>query len=153
MRQCDGWYWYFFISGGYRAALLRVLTGGMHFHVKLPLFPVEVLVSVNQTDAEFKPILRAWLPKGHSLTGLIGRRGLDGYAGTSDQGCTVLRIYPDVNAEAFHSVVAHEIFHAAVSILDYCGVFFQRETSEEVYAHLIGYLTKVFYENYHANLA
>ncbi len=42
-------------------------------------------------------------------------------------------------------LVAHEITHAAIGILKYAGIKLVDE-SEEIYAYLIGYLTREFYK-------
>jgi len=47
-------------------------------------------------------------------------------------------------------VIAHEIFHLAVNILEHRGLHFSH-SSEEAYAHLIDWLTEEIY-SYHDNL-
>ena len=120
----------------------------MHFFFSLPIFPVQVFFSVNESDDEFEAALKAWLPPGYSMQGLLDLNDVDGYGGCSEDGYALVRLMPGIKPDLFHGIVAHEILHVTVAILGHCGVTFDRASSEEVYAYLIGYLTNHFYTHW-----
>lgn len=112
--------------------------------IPLHIYPFDVCVSINQTDAQVLKDLENngdesnWDLLVNLPSTCLGR------AVISPSNLSVIRF--SVGKEIPHSVIAHEIFHIATFIMSRVGMKLKLMVSDEAYAYLIGYLTDEVYK-------
>lgn len=118
-----------------------------NFIIPLVIYPFDVMVSIEETDAELSKKLQKYItdPKG------IGE--LMNLSSTTQGRCvmlecnqTVIRLKRQLYAHQTYATAAHEIFHATSFILNRIGMKMEIGISDEAYAYLIGYLTKEIFK-------
>ena len=119
-----------------------------NFLVDLVLFPFDIMVSLGESDDELKNKL---IELGSDDMEDIGRLlNLDstvkGRTIMLKGHQTVVRM-PIVPKNAFdYGILQHEIFHAVEFILYKIGITHDLDTSNELYAYMIGYVTGEVYK-------
>lgn len=124
------------------------------FVIDTVLYPVNILISIGQTNDEFAGLLSNTLHE-TALEELKEDSGIVELPPTTfartmmfyNTGDIVLRIPKAENTPEFKGVVAHEIFHMVELLFDSIDTPLTKETSEP-YAYLITHITKKFYEHY-----
>ena len=121
---------------------------GRNFVVQGTVYPFDVLFSIDQTDGKLRKTLDKILPDGTNIEALMNLPdSCKGIAVRLSSGQYVVRLREKgVSTDVLAGNVAHEIFHVVTFLMDYVGVKFHLETSDEAYAYMIGYLTKEFYK-------
>lgn len=113
-----------------------------NFIINLTLFPYDVMVSLGQTDDEFKDSLNIF--DGLEWDDEMKTSGPAKYFMLSgNQSVIRLRDYPTTNT--CYGYIQHEIFHCVMAILAKMGVTCT-DSSEEVYAYMTEYLTEQIYD-------
>lgn len=121
----------------------------INFIVNLGVFPFDVMVSIGQSDKQ--------LCKNLDDTGMpFDKQDIDNLKYTSNKckgryvlfsnNASLIRIRNLPSTPNDYGTLSHEIFHAVSIILDHLGVKLVIETSCEVYAYCIGYLTENIYK-------
>lgn len=118
----------------------------INFIVPLVLYPFDVMVSMGQTDDELEKIFDKYLIKADDITWRWHNETAQGRFCilSSNQGLIKLRKIPQTPEE--YGFLQHEIFHYVTHILDRIGMKLILMKSDEAYAYMIGYLTKIIYE-------
>ncbi len=126
-------------------------------YVNIELYSHYVCFSINQTDAQFLQSMHS-----HKLVNKKDKNVVDilldpfkeNVSTTSSGICVkypgggiVIRTFRDLVTPEGLGTISHEIYHAAMYILD-CKGMSPNEHTEEAYAYLIGFLTKKFYESF-----
>ena len=117
-------------------------------YIPIELYYVAVLVSINQTDEQFKKsmITDAKLPKELAESFLENTLKRDeshnAHCTWSDVGgIYIIRLYDYSPTPFQYSVITHEAFHATYHILEGKGLQLS-DSSEEAFAYLIGHITE-----------
>lgn len=110
---------------------------GYSFRVPCPPYDVDVIVSIKQSDKDFKKLLKKEINKDyhHSIPkSFIGELAC---CVKFDNGQCAIRftLDPDINT------LTHEVFHAAYAMFTTIGMKLSRD-SEEAFAYFIGYLSE-----------
>lgn len=122
----------------------------MNFIIKLEVYPFEIMFSLGDSDKKLKNILRKKLTKeafayAYKDDFLLGfnknseQAGHTLFLGKHSQ--TIVRL----GKKPSRGVVAHEIFHAIMMIMNNLKMPLCFK-NDEAYAYLIGYVTDKFYE-------
>lgn len=113
------------------------------------IYPYDVLVSLGQTDEQFRQTIINY--QGKSVLKKIEEENKEslkidgqGKAYTGEECIPFIRLKNYPFSLRDHGTLAHEIFHIAYFILNKSGMPLT-EDSEEAYAYLIDYLTKIIY--------
>lgn len=122
------------------------------FVLHVPLYGVQCLVSLGQTDEELQERLDAHKEdlngtlkvKKFSLKKTKKRSAADGVLVRSKKRGPVLRMANFPETPYDFGVLQHEIFHLVFHILDKLG-FELTHSSEEAFAYLQGYITEQIY--------
>lgn len=114
-------------------------------HIYLDIYDASVIVSINQTDQEFK---KSYIKAKGQEDDIL----LDMYVQQTSQeserhlgrtlfsaGTATIRIYSDLSTSQRMGTLVHELFHATDMILDDKGLQLV-VGSDEAYSYLIGYL-------------
>jgi hypothetical protein len=120
----------------------------MNFIVSLGIWKHNILVSVEETDAQFrKTVIRKYGTELFETMKHINyefddrtRNGVTVH--NVDSGHTLLRIKERPTTPRTIGTLAHEIYHATEYILDRVGV---SRTESESWAYTIGYITEQIY--------
>lgn len=125
---------------------------GKVFLINCGTYPFDVLVSVGQTDDEFRKSLPKYVPP-CALKELEEDPDILKFENKTVQGRTIyfangyliirLKHYPKTTSHQSH--LAHEVFHAVEFLFIHINMPLTKASSE-AYAYLIGYLTKQIYE-------
>lgn len=115
----------------------------MNFIVGLDMFPFDILVSIGESDKEFKKTLKKYdIP-----WDVYFEKERRGTCVQNPDGSIILRVWEkDLTSPMFYDTLSHEIFHAVSLILDYAGIKFSIKYSDEVYAYSIGLVTRKIME-------
>lgn len=120
------------------------------FIIPLHIFPIDVLVSIGQTDKE----LKAYISK-YSISLCMEeidvlfniKPHVKGFTYTLSSGATIIRLVKKPKVSDDYGVVTHEIFHAVDNIMSCVGITLS-ETSSEVYAYTTQYLTTQIFKQF-----
>lgn len=119
-----------------------------NFIIPLVVYPFDIMVSIGQTDAEFRksitkdmpPSILKDLEEDQAILSMpITNDGRTVNLPTGHQ--TIIRIKRSITAPRDYGILAHEIFHAVSFILMRMGINLEIEKTDEVYAYLIDYVT------------
>ena len=118
-----------------------MLIKSINFILPLVIYPLDIMVSIAQTDCE----LRKELIKCGSVWNDIMKCLGDGlYVMTpSNQSLIRIKKYPITPRE--YGILQHEIFHAVTNIMHRIGMKFIILKSDEAYAYLVQYITEAIY--------
>jgi hypothetical protein len=119
----------------------------LRFIVPLAVYPFDVLVCFGQTDKEVRKLLDKYS---------IGEEGIELCMFTSDTvrartvmldgNQTIIRMRHIPETCEDYADLQHEIFHAVTFVMHRVGMSLELMASDEAYAYLIGYLTKIIYK-------
>jgi hypothetical protein len=114
----------------------------LNFIIDTGVYPVEIMVSLGETDIEFKRKIDKFVfIKDHR----IGMRGSGRFVSTNSGRYYIrLKNYPEYSWE--FGCLSHEILHAVFATLNYIGVQYKKDFSEESYTYLMGYITDKIYK-------
>ncbi len=130
---------------------INIKTGSGCFLVNLEIYPMSVIVSINQNTTQAEK----------SLKKIFGKTPLtlkneplfssmeevwDGRCAMLDSNDVYITLYKIPEHDNVHGVLAHEIFHATTFIMYRIGGAFELNVSDEAYAYLLGFITKKIYE-------
>lgn len=115
---------------------------GSYFIIPLVVYPLDVMVSIDETD---NVLLKRLLSYGETKEDCEGLLNLPettrGRCVMLPSNRTVIRLKKQLKKQSFMSVMSHEVFHATTFIMDRVGMKLEINVSDEAYAYLIGYLT------------
>lgn len=123
-----------------------------NFIIPLVVYPFDIMVSIGQTDADFRKSITKCMPPS-LLKDLEEDPSILSMPLTNDGRTvnlpighqTIIRIKRPIVAPRDHGVLAHEIFHAVSFILMRMGINLDIEKTDEIYAYLIDYvMTETF---------
>jgi hypothetical protein len=113
--------------------------------IDLPIYGGWVMVSINQTDAEF---LRSYM-KDRGITDKTAAEIACSYVSRDVEqelgktahvgGNAIVRVYSEIKYPRDYNTLVHELLHATDFILDYRGLKLV-DGSDEAYTYLIGYM-------------
>jgi hypothetical protein len=113
--------------------------------IDLPIYGGWVMVSINQTDAEF---IKSYM-KERDITDKTDTRNVcdmtiqEGELNLGKtvhmEGNVIIRIFGEIKTSKDYNTLVHELFHAMDFILDFRGLHLV-DGSDEAYAYMIGYL-------------
>lgn len=115
----------------------------MNFIYCIPTFSQEILVSYDDTPEQFKNFL--------TVAGVAHKKYMklpDTGAGLTvllDSGQVLIILTPQ-SKYSLMCTITHEVFHAVTLFLDFRGVKFKMDTSDEVYAYLMGEISSIIFE-------
>jgi len=117
----------------------------MNFIIDLVIYPFDIMVSVSETDNEFKRAVKDYDIKDDSIANF--KKHPISLARTTmlEGGQTIIRLRRYDGTAEQRGTVAHEIFHATIFILNRIGMDLTLE-SDEAYAYLNQYITEKMYE-------
>jgi hypothetical protein len=124
------------------------------FIVPIPLYPCELMVAINHTDAVIISAIKKWKKlsnaRKHELITFIQSDAdrQNSFADTirvSHSGYILIRVFAPIEKPAHHAYLAHEIFHAVEQIAEHIGMK-HSEKSSEAFAYLIDYITEKIYD-------
>ena len=114
----------------------------LNFVVNTGVYPVDIMVSLGETDIEFERKLRRFTYiKDHQ----VKMKG-SGRCVFLDNGACYIRLWNYPERSSDFGSLSHEILHAVFAVLGYVGVKFEDNISEEAFTYLIGYLTNQIYK-------
>ncbi len=123
----------------------------MNFIIPLVIYPFDIMFSVGESDKRLKNTLKKTLHKdafeiAYNDDFLLGFNPNTKEAGQTlfikGHQQTVIRL----GKKPSHGIVAHEIFHAVMLLMNFLKMPLSLE-NDEAYAYLIGYITEQFWEN------
>lgn len=121
---------------------------GKFFVVEIPLYNIDIFVSVGQKDQEFnKSIIKIWdLPADaiDLIATAFWNESVNGRFTFINNGPCVLRLRHSPSTPKQKGSLTHEVIHAVCRILRSRGVELC-EASEEAFTYLGGYITKEIY--------
>ena len=117
-----------------------------NFIISLIIYPYDVMVSIGETDKELKKKLKEYA--------IYESKDLYQYSSINNcakavcfkNGQCLIRITNKPITPIDFGNLQHEIFHVTTFIMERVGMKLKIEVSDEAYAYLIGYLTKMIYE-------
>src|ERR1700761_7847856 len=116
--------------------------------IPLHIYPVNVIFSFNTTNEQVKKILlKEGVPKKdirkniHKMGELTGGK----WAFYREELLGVIRMHTIPATSRDYSILAHEIFHMAATIMEQIGMSLEVGVSDEAYAYLTSYLTEQVY--------
>lgn len=122
-----------------------------NFIIPLIIYPLDVMVSVGETDDQFKKGIMKFPPsvlqdlKDQLIFALPDNvKGRTVLLTTGGQ--TVIRIKDAIRCLEDVGTLVHEIFHATTFVLHHIGMDLKINVSCEAYAYLIEYLTNRIFE-------
>jgi hypothetical protein len=120
-----------------------------NFVISIDVYHRVVMVFINQSAEEITSFFKENCPYvddeylDHATRDLP--TGDSGDTWRDGNGDVIIRISMDEdNMPRLHSIVGHEVFHAAEKMLGFAGMKLTKSSSE-AYAYLIGYITREFY--------
>jgi len=125
----------------------------MNFILQVPPYPVEVMVSIGQSDKKLFKCIDKWAVKKKEKKRLKESVKSD-FADDvcygivhhlQDTGFIILRTDGKIKSAYYRGVLAHEIFHVVEEITTHAGVKHGRKSSE-AFAYLTSYLTTEIYK-------
>jgi hypothetical protein len=128
----------------------------MYLRIEVPIWKHSVIVSVCQTDKEFRERfvqefanddveenLKLLMTNGNE----IAYYDTDGRTIVTPFGTVIIRSRIDLATPYGVGVMVHELFHAASAILHRKGVLFS-EASEEAFTYLLEFLTRQVFAHF-----
>lgn len=120
---------------------------GLNFIVPLVVYPFDVMVSIEETDADLKKTLQKYTSDNEGVALIMNLpRTTQGRCVMLDCNQTVIRLKRQLFKHQTYSTASHEIFHAVSFIMERVGMKLELRVSDEAYAYLIGYLTKEIFK-------
>lgn len=118
----------------------------MNFIIHLVIYPFDVMVSVDETDAQLVKKLYRFGYKKEDIESLLHMPySTRGRCEILPGNQVVIRFKKQPKLAEQVGVIAHEVFHAVTFILERINIPLDLNTSDEAYAYLIGYLTEEIY--------
>lgn len=121
--------------------------------IDLPIYGGWVMVSINQTDAEF---IKSYMKEremddktaAENVCDMTVQEGELNLGKTVHMnGNIIIRIFGEIQNPKDYNTLVHELFHAMDFILDFRGLHLV-DGSDEAYAYMIGYLMEKTMEAY-----
>lgn len=111
-----------------------------------PIYPVTILVSIGQSDLEFKKIREEiGLPYVENIDTLREGHFKEGCTAFLDDGTIIMRLnYFPTESEGF-ALLQHVVFHIVEYVMAYVGLNLT-ESSSEAFAYLVQYYTQKIYK-------
>lgn len=126
-----------------------MIKNKLRFSIPLVIYPLSVVVSMGETDAELlKALKKEWPHKpAHEIeeSQLFDNGPWDGMLVTFANNEIVLRLKRKPKTCADYGSLAHEIFHAVDMVMLRVGMKLH-PNSNEAYAYLTSYLTTEIYK-------
>ena len=123
-----------------------------NFILQVPPYPVEVMVSINETNDQLIRKVKRWLLNERTKLSFVESIEQDdvkeiGGVVYDCAGCGtfVLRISDPIKSAESHGCLAHEIFHVVEKVADHIGMK-HCSGSSEAFAYMISYLTENIYK-------
>lgn len=119
----------------------------INFIVQLKVYPFDVMVSIGESDEQLGVSLDPYgpLPVHEIENCRYPSDNCDGRYVHFSMGASLIRIRWLPKTANDYGVLAHEILHAVICILDRVGINLSVGISDEAYTYLTGYLTERIY--------
>jgi hypothetical protein len=125
------------------------MNKGKNFTMMVPIYPVDLMVSVAETDDQLVKAVNKWLSEESDkviLTEAIRNTRMEPHGIVYElDGAVILRMYKLIKTPEDHGYLAHEIFHVVEKLAFHIGLK-HCEKSSEAFAYLISYLTTEIYK-------
>lgn len=109
-------------------------------------YPFDILICIGSKHKEIvKKLKKVGITLDEEETEMLWMKG-SGRTVMLKNGVTVLRVDFEKNKAIFHSVLAHEIFHAVEFLFDRIKLKHNQDISGEAFAYQIQHLTKQIYD-------
>ena len=119
-----------------------------NFIINCQVYPFDVMFSIGQTDQELFDVLKdAGLVTEMDGSSKWKSQKQLGYAIQFIGGQSLVRLRGIPKTPEEHGALAHEILHSAQFILDFVGIKFHIDYSDEAYTYLVQFITQKFHEN------
>lgn len=116
-----------------------------NFIVSLVVYPYDVMVSIGETDKQLKKRLENYAIYDNNIWRYSSPNKCAKSAIFSGDQCLIRIKEKPVSPNDFGNL-QHEIFHVVTFVMQRVGMDLKIKVSDEAYAYLIGYITKVVYE-------
>lgn len=118
----------------------------LHFVLPLVIYPLDIIVSIGEDDATLRNKIKKYALPDNTLKEMeqdVLNLAIGTHGRTLITSCnrSVLRLIDYPKTDEDYGLLAHEIFHVVVFILDRVGMKLIVSDSDEAYAYLIQYIT------------
>ena len=119
----------------------------LSFILPLPVYSRDIFISFGETNKEVLDQLSRFgiSDKDCELAIIVPESSTTGRFALFENGNSIIRLINYPSTPEGYGTLAHEIFHAVTFIMDDIGGSFALGSSDESYAYLVGYVTKIIY--------
>lgn len=119
----------------------------MNFIIKNPIYPFDIMVSIDETDNELIDKLTKSKFKYEDLKDYLPmQNNVKGRCIKTPDNQIIIRLKTLPNKPEFYGVIAHESFHATSFIMSMVGIQFDLEYSEEAYTYMLQFIISEIYK-------
>ena len=128
------------------------LKSSMIKNLTIPIYDRTVIFHCGERDELENHLARHFKNKAlaHDVADHVSWENLGCVVGSPEINEIVIHLHKIPDDCEMSGVLAHEIFHAAVNVASTAGIKLTDE-SDEVYAYIVGYITKMIYKELETN--